>query len=92
MNLASSLEKHAAQSPARPAILFEGRTLSYAELDASASNAQCAISPCPAANAGTAPRIDSTRIALTKRQVGASLLPMGTRGIARKRTPTWSKG
>ncbi len=37
MNLASSLEKHAAQSPARPAILFEGRTITYADLDASAS-------------------------------------------------------
>lgn len=37
MNLASSLEKHAAQTPAQPAILFEGRTISYADLDASAS-------------------------------------------------------
>ncbi|HMN74444.1 MAG TPA: long-chain fatty acid--CoA ligase [Burkholderiaceae bacterium] len=37
MNLATHLERHAAQTPAHPAILFEGRTITYADLDASAS-------------------------------------------------------
>ncbi|MBE2242134.1 MAG: long-chain fatty acid--CoA ligase [Burkholderiaceae bacterium] len=37
MNLATHLERHAARTPAHPAILFEGRTITYADLDASAS-------------------------------------------------------
>lgn len=37
MNLASNLERRAAQAAAHPAILFEGRTISYADLDAAAS-------------------------------------------------------
>ena len=37
VNLASDLERHAAERPAHAAVLFEGRRLSYAELDAAAS-------------------------------------------------------
>lgn len=37
MNLASSLQRWAVQTPAQPAILFEGRALTYAQLDADAS-------------------------------------------------------
>ncbi|RPH66197.1 MAG: long-chain fatty acid--CoA ligase, partial [Burkholderiales bacterium] len=37
MNLASHLERWAAERPSHPAILFEGRRLSYADLDAAAS-------------------------------------------------------
>lgn len=37
MNLASSLQRWATQTPSQPAILFEGRTLTYAELEAAAS-------------------------------------------------------
>jgi len=37
MNLASNLERWAAQRPSHPAVVFEGRRVSYAELDAAAS-------------------------------------------------------
>lgn len=37
MNIASSLQQWATQAPARPAILFEGRTIDYAQLDAESS-------------------------------------------------------
>src|SRR5690606_12978482 len=37
MNLASSLQQWAARAPSKPAILFEGRTISYAQLEADAS-------------------------------------------------------
>ncbi|MCC7059979.1 MAG: long-chain-fatty-acid--CoA ligase [Burkholderiaceae bacterium] len=37
MNLASNLERWRAQAPTHPAILFEGRTISYAELDTAAA-------------------------------------------------------
>ncbi|HMM52848.1 MAG TPA: AMP-binding protein, partial [Burkholderiaceae bacterium] len=37
MNLASILERWAAQRPSHPAVVFEGRRVSYAELDAAAS-------------------------------------------------------
>jgi long-chain acyl-CoA synthetase len=37
MNLAAHLERRARESPAHPAILFEGRSISYGELDADAS-------------------------------------------------------
>ncbi|MGD9946464.1 MAG: class I adenylate-forming enzyme family protein [Burkholderiaceae bacterium] len=37
MNLAETLARRAAEAPAHPAILFEGRTLSYGQLDAAAS-------------------------------------------------------
>ncbi|MFO1294275.1 MAG: long-chain-fatty-acid--CoA ligase [Rubrivivax sp.] len=37
MNLASNLERHAAERPAHAAVLFEGGSLGYAELDAAAS-------------------------------------------------------
>ncbi len=37
MNLASSLERRAAEAPAHPAIVFEGRRIGYGELEASAS-------------------------------------------------------
>ena len=37
MNLASNLERWAAQRPSHPVVVFEGRRVSYAELDAAAS-------------------------------------------------------
>jgi long-chain acyl-CoA synthetase len=37
MNLAEHLERRAREAPAHPAILFEGRTIGYRELDADAS-------------------------------------------------------
>jgi len=37
VNLASNLERHAAERPAHAAVLFEGGSLGYAELDAAAS-------------------------------------------------------
>lgn len=37
MNPASSLQQWAARAPSKPAILFEGRTISYAQLEADAS-------------------------------------------------------
>lgn len=37
MNLASNLQRWAAEAPSHPAILFEGRAWSYAELEAAAS-------------------------------------------------------
>ncbi|MCO5101518.1 MAG: long-chain fatty acid--CoA ligase [Burkholderiaceae bacterium] len=37
MNLASSLQQWAARAPSKPAILFEGRTITYAQLEADAS-------------------------------------------------------
>ncbi len=37
MNLASSLQQWAARAPSKPAILFEGRTITYGQLDADAS-------------------------------------------------------
>ncbi len=37
MNIASSLQQWAARTPSKPAILFESRTISYAQLEADAS-------------------------------------------------------
>lgn len=37
MNLASSLQQWAARAPSKPAILFEGRTITYGQLEADAS-------------------------------------------------------
>jgi len=37
MNLASNLQQRAARAPSKPAILFEGRTITYAQLEADAS-------------------------------------------------------